>query len=787
MANKKWLLACIIFVAVSSSALPVIAHANTSQLYHGEYLYLDDQSNDWIGLPYPMIPNTTINSSTNLIKIGSSYNAALTAPAGFTFDASSNNGSYAITQRDLTNGLISSTDTWMGLTASDGISFYERKISMHPETLPLNITFEDATTGKIVGVTQYSAATSITKTNSKINSNTSAVNGVDVAQSLNLSTVAVPAGYETVSQYSSLPLYSLSFENSQKLMNENYLSTPNLLTDYMLTPSDVNSSNTAFTVTLPVEPIVHTIRAYFVNAAGDNIAAPAQYTGATGSNWTPVLPSVTGYLTPSASTQVVGNSDASVTYTYAADTTNNDKMTITGEDASGKVLYRYEDNTNYQAGENYNIEAPNIQGYDSMTSSLDGTVASNASGNQLIFVYTPDISNTAATNVPSGALNPSISLPTLTTTASGQTGLLLDLTGHAYRVSTIEQFIDELSSKPNSYLQLNLTGNIYTDSNWNWLNSGITMESSVLGQSGNAIMQSGGQWYIKTASTGQPDCVTFPILTKNDLRQIVAYGVSKGVQIIPTIDLPSHAQSLLDQESWSRNSQFYSDLLLPSSNNQAWDTLNYDNALSVTFAEQILSEYLPIFNAQPQRVFAIGGDEIVGADNENDADYPGFANFMNQINQFLNANGFVSRMWNDAITPTNVSLLNKNIQIAYWTTNGATYAGAANSKADIVPAQTLLNDGFQLYNYNGYYLYFEPTQNSLSPGAYAYTLNDLAHTWSIDDFALNNLSAPVTANTQNIMGSAMSLWGATGEENYSDEQIYQDTQSLVTTYLAANN
>lgn len=783
-------IAFLIFVCGVFSALPLTIHADTQELYHGEYLYLDDQSNDWVGLPLPMVPQAAINSSINLVGAGSSFNPSLNVPAGFVLSNSSNGQAYTIQPGDISwakdNGLISNTDIWMGLTSSDGYSFYASKQWIHPISLPLDIIFKDSQSGNVIGTTRMSESTSITKTNSKINSNTDVTNGKDIAQALDLSTLALPTGYELESQYSDSSLYSLDFQTSKTLMDENYLSQPQTLNNYMLTPQDVNVSQNAFNVTVPVKPIKHKITAYFKNIYGDNIAPPSQFVGAIGVNWTPQLPAVDGYTTPIPSSQVVKESDSIVTYIYTTNSSKHYNLTIVGEDSSGKELYQYTDKKSYRAGDSYNIYAPNIQGYDSMTISLDGSVSSVSSENRLIFIYTPNLSNTSATAVSNQYLNPDISNP-ISLEGTGQHGLLLDLTGHAYSVQTIEEFIDELSNKPNSYLQLNLTGNIYSDSNWNWINSGITMESSVLGQSGSGMIYSNGQWYIKSSSTGQPVCTSFPLLTKNDLRQIVAYGVAKGVQIIPTIDLPSHAQSLLSQESWSRNSKYYSQLLLPSTNKQVWQTLNYNNPIAVTFSEQVLSEYLTIFSAQPHRVFAIGGDEIVGSDNEQDADYPGFAQFMNQINRFLNTNGYISRMWNDAITPSNIGILDKNIQIAYWTTNGATNMNTTNPKTDIVSAQVLLDNGFKLFNYNGYFLYFGPTQNSLAPAAYAYTLNDLNNYWSISNFALNNLSDMVSRNTQNILGSSMSFWGNSGEEIYTDEQIYQNTRKLITSYLNSNN
>lgn len=151
-------------------------------------------------------------------------------------------------------------------------------------------------------------------------------------------------------------------------------------------------------------------------------------------------------------------------------------------------------------------------------------------------------------------------------------------------------------------------------------------------------------------------------ISMSQLKYIVKYANSKGLMIIPDIDVPSHTQGVIDALKDCNSSWLKQKIIMDD------QTLDYTNPNTLNFVKQLYRELLPAFENQTtgrENYFVIGGDEVPG----NGANADAFASFMNGLNQYLNKQGFQTIMWNDCLNPNVLKQLDQNITIDYWTSD----------------------------------------------------------------------------------------------------------------------
>ncbi len=94
--------------------------------------------------------------------------------------------------------------------------------------------------------------------------------------------------------------------------------------------------------------------------------------------------------------------------------------------------------------------------------------------------------------------------------------------------------------------------------------------------------------------------------TKEDLKEMVAYGQLRGVEIIPEIAFPAHMLSAVVAYPWlsCRNEQ----LKMPEQHYISKDLLCVGQQTSIDFLSDVIKEFVEIF---PSKYLHIGGDEAV--------------------------------------------------------------------------------------------------------------------------------------------------------------------------------
>lgn len=343
-------------------------------------------------------------------------------------------------------------------------------------------------------------------------------------------------------------------------------------------------------------------------------------------------------------------------------------------------------------------------------------------------------------------------------------GITLDVARRFYKESEIKSIIDILSEYPNTFLQLHLSD----DQNF-------SVENDFIHQNTDNATFENGEW--KSNSSGRP------FLSKEQLSELVKYARDNGVSLYPEIDFPSHNKILLEYLK-IYDTQVYNSIYLGDSISNSWNTIDYSKEATIRLVETILSEYTEIFSHQKEKIFHIGGDEFFDIAPANDNDY---VRYINAITAFLKEKGYKTRIWNDGVLKNNIKDFSKSIEIAFWSPTGELDDSSKSNKAiegkrNIASAQELLNSGFKLLNYNGYYGYFMAGDRTFIPQAYKYTINDLKFRWNIGNFDLD--SPDKVSSTRNVKGISMTIWGEESE-GYTSQEIIRRTKPLLEEYLRA--
>lgn len=299
-------------------------------------------------------------------------------------------------------------------------------------------------------------------------------------------------------------------------------------------------------------------------------------------------------------------------------------------------------------------------------------------------------------------------------------------------------------------------------------------------------------------------------ITQDEMRDIVRYAMSKGVDVIPSLDTPGHmayaAKKYRLNCGIDIGNYFHKNgkaSIVPHMTpdvplSETTESLGIDisNPHAVEFAMNLYEEYGRFFFELGCTSFDIGGDELLGwgddalidkdvskwhnlehwasharkiTDNQNAVAHDAFILYMNDVTALLHSIGYKSiRMWNDdvyRITDTGwcgVTELDKSIDVQYWSphTNGGENT-----------AKYYLDKGHSLYNFARLYTYYTLYPDGKAP---SYTTPEaIMDEWNPYVFAPNNPKNPgentyifvpfnpdniIVAPNEKVKGAGFCLW-----------------------------
>lgn len=192
-------------------------------------------------------------------------------------------------------------------------------------------------------------------------------------------------------------------------------------------------------------------------------------------------------------------------------------------------------------------------------------------------------------------------------------------------------------------------------------------------------------------------------LTETEMNGIIEYATSKGIEIVPLLNLPGHADAILD---------IFDDKYNASGSNNTFDI---DKEEGLNCAYEIFKKYVDYFASKGCKYFNFGADEYA-----NDASgtfsfsrldstqYGKFVSFINKLAGYIkgkdiDGKNMTPRSFNDGLyyngqtidTTTYKNIT--SIQCCYWSSGWSSYKVAS--------ASTIAGNGHDMINTNGDYYY----------------------------------------------------------------------------------
>jgi len=230
-------------------------------------------------------------------------------------------------------------------------------------------------------------------------------------------------------------------------------------------------------------------------------------------------------------------------------------------------------------------------------------------------------------------------------------------------------------------------------------------------------------------------------LTQAEMTEIVNYARSRGIDVVPHMNMPGHMDAILDAIEY---------VGISNAHFTGWNTsvrsLNLNNDTAVAFTHALLEKYVAYFDSLGCQYFHIGADEFgndaygdkMGFPNMGDALYAKFADFVKDTAGIVKDAGMTPRAWNDGISYQGYSeSFDTDIQITYWSSGWNGY--------NVASAEGLSRNGHDMINTHGDYYYILGKTDKWDNNSYT-----AADGWSNTVFAGSTVSNPV--------GSMFCIW-----------------------------
>lgn len=180
-------------------------------------------------------------------------------------------------------------------------------------------------------------------------------------------------------------------------------------------------------------------------------------------------------------------------------------------------------------------------------------------------------------------------------------------------------------------------------------------------------------------------------LTQSEMNDIISYAKTKGIDIVPCINVPGHMGAILEEFTQFRYEGSDSSIDLESTE-------------AVAFALAITEKYASYFASRGVKYYNLGADEYANDMStmgfqglHTSRKYQKFVNFLNDAAQIVLDHNMTPRAFNDGIyyNEDNTYKINSEIQVCYWSSGWRGY--------NLASAQYLVNQGMDVINTHGDY------------------------------------------------------------------------------------
>lgn len=263
--------------------------------------------------------------------------------------------------------------------------------------------------------------------------------------------------------------------------------------------------------------------------------------------------------------------------------------------------------------------------------------------------------------------------------------------------------------------------------------------------------------------------------TEAQMDDIIAHANKMGIEIIPLLNLPGHANAILDipandayNYTYTSDGWFGSGLFAASYTSQ--NTLNIFNSEAKEFGLTILKKYVDYFAGKGCEFFNFGADEFANDTGSgtfsfsqlNASQYAQFVSFINEMAAYIKSKGMTPCAFNDGLYYNGQTAnVDTDIQCSYWSSGWGSYPVAAASKISA--------NGHKMINTHGDFYYVLGKSDAFDSGY------SKAAEFSNTSFAGSTVSNPV--------GSTFCIW--CDYPNAETEQVVAQKTRLVLRAMAA--
>ncbi|GGA99841.1 family 20 glycosylhydrolase [Mucilaginibacter rubeus] len=298
-------------------------------------------------------------------------------------------------------------------------------------------------------------------------------------------------------------------------------------------------------------------------------------------------------------------------------------------------------------------------------------------------------------------------------------GFMLDVGRKFFPVSQLKDYICRMSWYKMNQLQLHLNDQAFHGQHY----AAFRVESKTYPQ--------------LTATDG--------FYTQQEIKDLIQYASDRNINIIPEIDAPAHAMSILDIAPELKNEKLQDGQL---------DVLN---PKTTAIMEKIFDEFVPLF---PSPYFHIGTDEYrfkkATTTEDRKAFAAGFCNYINHFNRYIGVKGKKVMIWSGYNEMPGFTPIDSNIMIDMWLGN--------NAKEEI-------KAGHQVVQSTDGWLYIVPGTNY-----YGVDNKFLYEKWAPNDFGPNQQLNP---GEPDLLGAKLHVWNDLGPMGFT----YHETADEVAVTL----
>lgn len=209
---------------------------------------------------------------------------------------------------------------------------------------------------------------------------------------------------------------------------------------------------------------------------------------------------------------------------------------------------------------------------------------------------------------------------------------------------------------------------------------------------------------VEAGNKAQNDSDDGRWLTQSEMDDIISAAKGLGIEIVPLLNLPGHANAILDiADNNTYNAKISGDV--------SQNTLDVTNDAACSFGYEIFKKYVDYFSSKGCKYFNFGADEYGNDTGDKNphfdvlqgTGYKKLSTFINELAAYIGFKNMTPRTFNDALyyngwdmkTSTNTAI--ETIQCCYWSSGWGSYP--------VAPAETIANKGHDMINTNGDYYY----------------------------------------------------------------------------------